>query len=558
MLFRIKILIIFIMVSMIIVPSSLEARKKPPLNNRIFPEHQTLNENRPAHRTYPYGGTLVWGVANQPQIINPILTQSSVSATLMGLIFDSLVKVDSKGHVIPGLAEKWDISEDGLEYTFYLRKGVKFHDGVELTAEDVLFTYQQIVDSKNHSPFRSQYELVKTFEAVDKYLFKITLAKPFPVLRYKLLLEIIPKHILEGVDLKRTEFNYHPIGTGPFRFKNWDKKTNQIELEVYPHYFEGRPYLDKIIVKTYSDASQVWAAFMRREVDLIQWITHKDYSILENDPAFKAYAVSGSMYYAIVYNLKNSVWHDRELRQAIAHGIDIAGIIDALPRFEGEKSTGPFHPESPGYNHEVKPFDYDPVKAKMMLMHRGWQDMRQDAYAGENSIRKKNGQELEMRMLVDERNDTYKRMAQVIRQQLAEIGVKVVILYYQDEKDLTEEYLKQNKAQVWLRLFQGLGFDPYEAIGSWHSLSSEFGKFGNYKNMEIDRLIELGNSTKDANKQTDIFKETHNMIYEDQPACFLFYPAGYFAINSNFKNTDEYFNMYIPTYSIKDWYVSKN
>ena len=168
---------------MVIIPSSLEARKKPLLNNRIFPENQTLNENRPAHRIHPYGGTLVWGVANQPQIINPILTQSSVSATLMELIFDSLVRIDSKGNVMPGLAELWDISEDGLTYIFYIRKGVRFHDGVELTAEDIKFTYEQIKNPENNSPWRINTELVDRWEVIDSHTLKMTLKEIFnPIL----------------------------------------------------------------------------------------------------------------------------------------------------------------------------------------------------------------------------------------------------------------------------------------------------------------------------------------------------------------------------------------
>ena len=498
------------------------------------------------------------GVANHPQIINPILTQSSVSATLMELVFDSLVKINSKGDIIPGLAQLWDISEDGLVYTFHLKEGVLFHDGVELTAEDIKFTYEQINNIENNSPCRSNTELVEQWKVVDKKTLQLILKEPFVPILFKLIRGIVPKHLLEGENLNEVSFNYRPIGTGPFKFKNWNKETNQIELEANPHYFQGRPYLDRVVVKVYSDNVKLWAALMRHEVNLMHFIKQEDYSVIEHDPAFRAYAVPSSMYYAMVYNLKDSIWHDQQLRQAIAHGIDIEEIISALPRFEGIKSIGPFHPESPGYNHEVQPFEYDPVKAKMMLMHRGWQDMEQDARTGESGIRKKEGRELEMGMLVDERNDTYKRIAQIIRQQLAEIGVKAVILLYKDEKELTQEYLDQHKPQVWLRQFYGLGFDPYEAIGSWYSLSSEFAKFGNYKNEEIDRLFELGNSTKDANKQADIFKEIHTIIYGDQPACFLFFPAGYFAINSNFKNTDEYFHMFMPAYSIKDWYVSEN
>ncbi|MCK5081701.1 MAG: hypothetical protein KAR31_02240, partial [Candidatus Omnitrophica bacterium] len=506
-----------------------------------------------------YGGTLVWVVASEPAIMNPVLTTHSVSATLLNLMTNRIVRLNSGMEILPDLAERWEVSGDGLVYTFYLRKGVKFHDGVELTAEDVIFTYKQFMDPANDSPYRSHFEFIKNMGLIDQYTVRIVLSKPFEPFLAKLAeREILPKYILNGKDLRHDPFNYHPIGTGPFKLKSWDKKTNRIELEANPDYFEGRPFLDRIVVKSYSDVSKLWAALMRHEVDLMLFIKQEDYSVIEHDPAFKAYAVAGSMYYAIVYNLKDSIWHDRQLRQAVAHGISVKQIIKALPDLDGLRATGPFHPDSLGYNHQVQPFEFDPVKAKMILMHRGWQDMQQDARAGETGIRRKDGRELEMRMLVDERNDTYKRIAQIIRQQLAEIGIKVIILLYEDENEVTREYLDQHKPQAWLRLFQGLGLDPYEAVGSWYSLSSEFAKFGNYKNEEIDRLIELGNSSQNANKQTDIFKEIHRMIYDDQPACFLFFPAGYFAINSKFRNTDEYFNVYMPTYTIKDWYISEN
>ena len=556
MLLKTKVLILFMTSSLALYPSGTEAKTQLPQTDNTLSDKPAGRENRPAGRGHPYGGTLVWGEVHKPTIINPILTQSSVSASLMGLIFDPLVRVDSKGQIVPALAESWDVSDDGLEYTFYLRTDAKFHDGADLTADDVVFTYQQVVDPANDSPFRAQYDLVEKFEAVGNNIFKIYLSKPFPPLLSKLLLEIIPKHLLEGEDLNTTRFNDNPVGSGPFQFKEWDQESGRVELIANPQYFEGRPYLDNIIVKTYSDDAKLWAAFMRREVDLMLFIKQEDYTVIEHDPAFRAYAVPGSMYYALVYNLNDPVWRDRELREAVARGIDIEGIINALPRFEGVKATGPFHPQSVGYNHEVRPYAFDSVKAKMMLMHRGWQDMPQDAHAAEAGIREKDGRQLEVRMLVDGRNDTYHRMAQIIRQQLAEIGIKLVILLYEDERELTPEYMARQKPQAWLRQFQGLSLDPYEATAAWYSFSSEFGKFGNYKSTEIDRLIEEGKSTRDVDERNAIYKTIHQVIYEDQPACFLFYPAGYFAVNVDFKNTDAYFSVFMPTYTLKDWYYS--
>jgi len=280
-------------------------------------------------KSHLYGGTLVWGVATEPTIINPILTTHSISMSLQDLIFNRLVRINGKGEIEPDLAKEWNVSEDGLVYTFYIREGVKFHDGVECTAKDVEFTYRQIIDPKNNSSFRSHFSLAKEFKAVSRYVFQIVLSEPFPGLLTKLIREIAPKHILEGEDLYETSFNYYPVGTGPFKIDKWDRKTNQIELVSNHDYYEGRSYLDRVIIRTYSDFSKLWVALMRHKVDLVQFINSEDYKVVESDPTFKAYKVVGDLYFTIVYKLQDSILRDRKIREAIAQGIDIAEIINA-------------------------------------------------------------------------------------------------------------------------------------------------------------------------------------------------------------------------------------
>ncbi|MCK5215005.1 MAG: hypothetical protein KAR05_06595, partial [Candidatus Omnitrophica bacterium] len=260
---------ILMIISTITFPRHIKAQDKPVYKNRIFSANQSLQENRPPHRNHPYGGTIIWGARQEPTIINPILTTHTVSLDLMNIIFNHLIRINSQGEIESCLAKSWEISTDGLMYTFYLKRGVKFHDGIECTSEDVQFTYRQLIDSQNNSPYRFHFELIQEIEVLNKYALRIILSKPFPPLLFKLAArEIVPKHILEGEDLKKTSFNYHPIGTGPFKFKSWDRETNQIELVANPDYFEGRPYLDKIIVKIYPNSSQLWSAIMRQEIDL--------------------------------------------------------------------------------------------------------------------------------------------------------------------------------------------------------------------------------------------------------------------------------------------------
>ncbi len=117
--------------------------------------------------------------------------------------------------------------------------------------------------------------------------------------------------------------------------------------------------------------------------------------------------------------------------------------------------------------------------------------------------------------------------------------------------------MRKYKPQAWLRLFIGWGLDVSTVAGIWYSSSSEVGKLWDYKNKEVDHLFELGSITEDTDERAEIYQRIHKIIYKDQPACFLFFPVGYSAINSDFKNTDEYFDLYTPTYTMKDWYVER-
>ncbi len=541
---------ILILLVIIFITLLLSSHKKKSLGQKNKTVKQQY-ENRPANRNHPYGGTLVWGTCNKPTIINPILTSHSISMSLLELIFNRLVRINSKGHIESDLAKSWELSKDKLTYTFHLRKGVLFHDGIECTAEDVLFTYQQIINPNNHSPFRCNFELVEKLEAPDKYTFKITLKKPFPAFIYKLVREIVPAHILKGKDLHTAKFNYHPIGTGPFMFKSWDRTTDTIELTANPIYFEGRPYLDKIIIKTYSDTLHLWSGLMRHEIDLAQYLNPRDYRILRNDKSFNTYSVPWGVYYAIAYNLRDHILSDRNIRRAIAYGINVQRLIQDLYEGEGIISTGPFHPESIGFNPNVKIFKYNPVRARMELMHRGWKDIDGDG------IVEKGGEELCINMLVNAKDTVSKKLAAYIRQYLSGIGIKLKVVLYNDEKQLTDKYLKNHHIQAWLRLYQGLSDDPDAIAGTWASEIRRFGKIWCYKNKEVDKLFEQARHM-DKNKCAKIYKKINNIVYADQAVCFLFYPVGLHATSSRIANTKNYFCIHMPIYTIKDWYIKNN
>ena len=493
-----------------------------------------------------YAGTLVWGVAYKPSIINPVFTTQSVSASLQGLIFNQLIRWNSQGQIEPDLAESWDISEDGLAYTFHLRKGVKFHDGVELNAQDVKFTFEKIIDPQIDSPFRSFFDLVKEFKVIDKYTFQTILSKPFPSFIYRLVRPIAPHHLLENSDLRNSPFNYHPVGTGPFKFKQWDK-DNQIILEFNPAYYEGRPDLNSIVIKTYADSRKLWQALMRQEVDLVLFLEIEDFQVIKDDPTFRAYSIPVDYYYAVSYNLEDPVLSDLRVRNAIACGINRKELINKIEQDYGLECNSPFYPGSIGSELKYEPIEFEPEKAMQILTEAGWQD------SDKNGIREKDGQELEIKLLVDERNDKYRKIALMLRQQLQGIGIKLIMQLYNDDRQLTPDFLEQNKPQARIKLLLA-GVDPDQMDTDWvpHGPDNIY-TLWKYHNPEVERYFRLGKTTKDKPKCQWIYQELNRFIYADQPVCFLYYPMFFHAVSSRFKNTDELFTLSMPIDTMRKW-----
>jgi peptide/nickel transport system substrate-binding protein len=493
-----------------------------------------------------YAGTLTWGVAYKPTIINPVFTTQSVSASLQGLIFNQLIRWNAKGKIEPDLAESWDISQDGLTYTFHLRKGVKFHDGVEFSAEDVKFTFDKIIDPQIDSPFRSFFELVKEFKVIDKYTFQVIINKPFPSFIFRLVRPIAPKHLLENNDLKNSPFNLHPVGTGPFKFSQWSK-DGQITLEFNPDYYEGRPYLNSIVVKTYSDSRQLWQALMRQEVDLVLFLEREDFRVIKNDPAFKTYAIPVDYYYALSYNLEDHVLSDLRVRKAIAYGINRKELIDNIEQGHGLECNSPFYWGSIGTSLKFEPMEFDPARAMQILAEAGWQD------ADNDGIREKEDQDLEIRLLVDERNDKYRKIAMLIRQQLQGIGIKLAVQLYNDDRQLTPDFLVQKKSQAQIKLLLA-GLDPDQIDTDWILQGPGNGyTLWRYQNPEVNRYFSLGKTTEDKVKSQWIYQELNRFIYVDQPVCFLYYPLDFHAVSSRFKDTDELFTLSMPFDTIRKW-----
>lgn len=500
-----------------------------------------------------YGGSFVIGQIHKSDKINPLFVTNGFAVTAQNLIFDSLVRDSLKTNEIsPCLAESWEISQDGLEYIFYLRKDVVFHDGEPFTADDVIFSYEKYMGQDLNTVKKHYFQFVTRIQKLNDFSVKIILSQPYDYfltgLAYR---EIVPKHLLAGQNVEECSFNYKPVGTGPFQFESWDRDTDKVILKVNAHYFEGRPFLDYVKISYYKDSSAILAALMRYEVDFIYSLNYEDYILLNEYPEFKTYSVDMGMYYAIAYDVGDSIMFDDYLRRAIAYGIDRKSL-GKMVFGEVRLSDGPIHPDFMDGEKDTS-FEYNPTKARLELLHRGWRDKDGD------NILEKGGKHLEISLVVNKAFDSDRTMAAIIRQQLSEIGIKVIVQLVDLSDAETVDAGKANRPRAWLRM--GWGLQPGSAISGdirdvWRSFSQKRGNVLSYQNDKLDQLfVGIKNLTSAELKQ--VCMSFQQIMEYQQPVCFLFYPLYFRAISGKIETEKYFFDRYLDISSVRFWHVKK-
>ena len=310
---------------------------------------------------------LVESSIGDASFLNPILAQDSASSDINGLVFNGLIKYDKNLQGFVGeLAESWKVKEGPEpEITFSLRKGVLWHDGKEFTAEDVKFTYDKIMDEKTNTVRRSDYELVKKAEILNPYAFKVTYRQPFSPGLSTWGMGILPKHLLENQDINTTSFNRRPIGTGPFRFVEW-VTDERITVEANPKYFDGKPHLDRIIYRIIPDPSLTEMELLTRGIDAYP-VWPFEFQRMKEVPFLNVYSQPSLGYTYIGYNLKNPLFQDKRVRQAMTYAINREEIVQYVLYGLGVVANGPFPPQFWYSNPHVKPLPYEPAKARQLL-----------------------------------------------------------------------------------------------------------------------------------------------------------------------------------------------
>ncbi|MDL2266602.1 peptide-binding protein [Desulfovibrio sp. OttesenSCG-928-G15] len=497
------------------------------------PASQTTPQSAPQPGETPqYGDSLLSGMIGEPSNLIPHLASDTASSEITQHLYIGLLKYDKNLEVVPWAAESYEVLDDGKLLRFTLRRGIRWQDGVELTADDVEFTYQKMIDPTTPTAYAGDYKIIKEFRKIDPYTIEVAYEKPFPRSLSTWMSGIWPKHALEGQDLRTTQLARKPLSAGGYTLENWESGAS-LSLASNPHYFEGKPFIDRLVYRIIPDITTMFLELKAGKLDVMGSLTALQY-LYQTKTAdfiqrFLSYRTLASAYTYMGYNLKSPLFSDKNVRVALAHAIDKEDIVKVALLGQGVPTIGPCKPDTWAYNNNIAQYPYDKEKALAMLAQSGW-------VMGKSGLLEKDGRPFSFTLLTNQGNEQRLTTAVMIQSQLKQIGVEVNIR--------SLEWAAFLKQFVMPGLFDAiilgwtLPVDP-DGYDVWHS--SRIGQGLNvisYANAQADACLEEGRSTLDKAVRKKAYDRFQEILHEDQPYCFLYVPYQLSAVDKRFRGLD--------------------
>lgn len=478
----------------------------------------------------PGRGTFIVALAEAPVSLDPADHRTRNSETVIRNMFDGLVTRDTRSGVHLELAEAMDwVDDTTLDVT--LRQGVTFHNGEDMTAEDVVFTFERIINENaieypeaHTSPRKGLIAPLESVEQIDDYTVRFNFSGVWPPAMQLLVhQQIVPKDYLEEVGTEG--FIAQPIGTGPFQFVE-GQLDDQIVLERFADYWGGAPDLEpvgpaslqRIIFRIIPEASTRAAALLSEEVDIIQNVPNELVDTLSQTPGISVQTAPGTEPMWLQLNVADPLFADVEVRQALNYAVDKDLVIEAVYGGRAVPLAGPLSPFNNFANQDLQPYPYDPDRALELFAEAGWTDSDGDG------LLDRNGQTFTFTI---DTLESWRALGEGLVSLLREIGVDASVRFW--EFSVVRDQLLACERQAYLDDWGDSAFDPvghFEA--KWHTyIEGEpygRGNFGCYSNERVDELIRAGETEADEDARHEIYDEAQQIIYDEAPAIFLVLP----------------------------------
>ncbi|MGG3890712.1 ABC transporter substrate-binding protein [Metabacillus fastidiosus] len=444
--------------------------------------------------------TLVYAGESE-DTINPILNSHD---ELPNIIYSGLMKYDANGKPVVDLAESYKYDDTAHTYTFKLRKGVKWHDGKDFTADDVLFTYDVLTKDKTLSAsITSNYEDINSVTAPDDHTVIIKLSQYNAAMLDYFTMGIIPKHLLEGEDINTTSFNQHPVGTGRYKFVEWDKAGGMITLENNKDYYDKVPNIERVIYKTVSVESTKATMLESGEADLA-WLNANYAENFRKNDKFKNIDFKTADYRGMSMDFKTDFWKKNEDSIGVLnYAINKQEIVDSVLKGRGFAAYSPIQLNAYGGNNAADIYPYNLDKFAQEMDALGWKKNKDGIY---ERNREKFHFTIQVRDYEEERVD----IANILSKELKKAGVdmEVVLVTKFDWEAGYNGFLYGGAAQ----------FDPDMSYVSFVTNAS--GNTMNYSNTKVDELLKAGRHSSNENERKKIYGE-FEVAYAKQPGIVL-------------------------------------
>ncbi len=505
------------------------------------------------NNTYPIqtGGTLIDATIGEPSGLIAMVAGESAAAAISSNIFNKLLKYDKNLDIEGELAESWQVSADQKTITFKLKPNLKWADGKPLTSEDVLWTWQAVIDEKTGSPYASDYQLVKKAETPDSLTFSVTYEQAYaPALDSWSGLQILPKHLLQGQDLHTTAFARNPVGSSYYQLDSWTHGEN-IKLSRNASSVLGPAQIDKLVTRIIPDSSAQFLELMADNIDSMSLDPIKYARIIPARPELKQklalYKELGSGYTYMGFNLKHKPFDDVRVRHAINYAIDKQEIIDGVYLGLGIDIASPYKPGTRWSNPILKSYAYDPKKARALLKEAGFVDADGDGFL------ERDGKPFSFEIITNQ-NKEREKTAVLIQRRLKDVGIDVQIRAI-EWASFISRFIKTGDFDV-VVLGWGLGLDP-DQFNIWHSSQQAPGQFNfiGYNSPTVDKLLEQGRLELNPDKRMKIYHEFAKVLLEDSPIVYLSAGYGLTAIHKRVKGIDNPAPPAGVGWNSYDWYI---
>lgn len=505
-------------------------------------------------KSYPSqdGGTMISAMTGEPSGLIFMVAGESASAAIASNIFNSLLKYNGNLDIEGDLAESWQISDDQKTITFKLKPNLLWADGKPLTSADILFTWKTVTDENTRSPYASDYQLVTHAEAPDAFTFKVTYGQVYaPALDSWASLHILPKHLLAGQDIRTTSFARKPVGSNYYQLSQWNHREN-LKLSRNPNSVLGQAAIDQLVTRIIPDNSAQFLELMADNIDSMGLDPIKYSRIIPARPELKKnlnlYKELGNSYTYLGFNLKHKPFDDIRVRKAINYAIDKQEIIDGVYLGLGINIASPYKPGTRWSNPTLKPYPYDPEKARALLKEAGFTK-------NAKGILERDGKPFAFEIITNQ-NKEREKSAVIIQRRLKEIGIDVKIRAI-EWASFISRFINTGDFDVVI-LGWGLGLDP-DQYNIWHSSQQAPGQFNfiGYNNPAVDKLLEQGRTELNPDKRQEIYHAFTEKLLADSPIVYL--SAGY-GLTAIHKRIEGIVNPIPPAgvgYDSQKWYIPK-